>query len=197
MESSRKMALRTRATAAAMLLGTVAFVSAAPAYAEGPVTATGKGTVGMALVGGAVTATTMGLIGVEKSWAYLVFPPAVAIGAGIGGYYMEPVAPTEVSVYMLGLGMALIIPTVIVSLNATAYKAPDDYQNDPSKKTPAQEPPQPRAFVPRSLVDMREGALAIGLPPVQVRAAFTTEEMAKYGVAQAREVHVPVFAASF
>jgi hypothetical protein len=207
MESSRKKAKRTRVVAAAIALGMVTFVGAErPARAEGPVTGTGKGITGLAIMGGSATAITMGLIGVEKRWAYLVFPPLVAVGAGIGGYFMEDAAPPEVSTYILGASMALIIPTVIVSLNATVYKVPDDYANDPSKKTPATEPPRPGArnkpsfrtgFVPRSLVDMHQGRLAIGLPPVQIRSAFTTDEMAKFGVAQAREVHVPLFHASF
>ncbi|MBK9262271.1 MAG: hypothetical protein IPM54_21005 [Polyangiaceae bacterium] len=207
MESSRNKAKRTRITAAAIALGMASFVVAErPARAEGPVTGTGKGIAGLAIIGGSVTATTMGLVGVEQRWAYLVFPPLVAVGAGIGGYFMESAAPPEVSTYILGAGMALIIPTIIVSLNATVYKVPDEYPNDPSKRTPAKEPPRAGArvqesfrtgFVPRSLVDIHEGSLAVGLPPVQIRPAFTTEEMAKFGVAQTREVHVPLFHASF
>jgi hypothetical protein len=148
----------------------------------------------------------MGIVGVEQRWAYLVFPPLVAVGAGIGGYFMEDAAPVEVSTYLLGAGMALIIPTVIVSLNATMYKVPDDYPNDPSIKNPAAEPPRPGArlqgsfrvgYVPRSIVDLHRGALALGLPPVQIRNAFTTDEIAKFGVVQAREVHVPLFHTSF
>jgi hypothetical protein len=182
-----------------MALGMASLVMAErPAHAEGPVTATGKGITGLAIIGGSLTASTMGLVGVEQRWAYLVFPPLVAVGAGIGGYFMEQEAPAEASTYILGAGMALIIPTVIVSLNATLYKVPDDYTNDPSTKTPAAEPPRPTAgFVPRSIVDLHRGALAIGLPPVQVRNAFTTDEIAKFGVTQAREVHVPLFHASF
>lgn len=198
MESRRNKVQRTRVTAAAVALGIASFVMAErPAHAEGPVTATGKGIAGLAMIGGAATATTMGIVGVEKRWAYLVFPPLVAVGAGIGGYFMEDAAPVEVSTYLLGAGMALVIPTIIVSLNATVYKVPDEYPNDPSKKTPAAEPPRPGAYVPRSLVDFKGGAIAIGLPPVQVRNSFSTDEMAKFGVAQVREVHVPLFHASF
>ena len=209
MESRQNKAKRTRVAVAAMALSMTSFVMAErPAHAEGPVTGTGKGIAGLAIIGGSVTATTMGLVGVEQRWAYLVFPPLVAVGGGIGGYFVEGAAPAEVSTFMLGAGMALIIPTIIVSLNATVYKVPDDYTNDPSTKTPAAEPPRPGAqiqdsirtgYVPRSLVDfdLGRGALALGLPPIQIRNAFTTDEIAKFGVAQAREVHVPLFHASF
>lgn len=193
MESKRIKANRKQMTAAAVTLAIASFVAAErPAHADGPVTGTGKGIAGLAIVGGSVTATTMGLIGVEKRWAYLVFPPIVAVGGGIGGYFMEQSAPAEVSAYVLGAGMALIIPTVIISLNATVYKVPDEYPNDPSKKTPATEAPQPTA-----LVDLHRGGVAIGLPPVQVRNAYSTLEMAKFGLSQVREVHVPLFHASF
>ena len=198
MESNRNKAKRTRVMAFGMALGLASFVMAErAARAEGPVSATGKGITGLAIIGGSVTATTMGLVGVQQQWAYLVFPPLVAVGGGIGGYFMESSAPVEASSYVLGIGMALIIPTIIVSLNATVYKVPDDYPNDPSKKTPAAEPPRPMSYVPRSLVDLHRGALAVGLPPVQVRNTFTTDEIAKFGVTQVREVHVPVFHASF
>ena len=207
MQSRPNKANRTRVMAVATAVGVASFVMAEqPARAEGPVTATGKGIAGLAIIGGSVTATTMGLVGVEQRWAYLVFPPLVAVGGGIGGYFVEGAAPVEVSTFMLGLGMALIIPTVIVSLNATAYKVPDDYPNDPSKKTPATEAPRAGArikdsfrtgFVPQSLIGMDRGSLALGLPPVQVRNAFSTDEIAKFGVAQAREVHVPLFRATF
>lgn len=195
--NKQNRATRTKMTAAAIALGVASFVMAEqPAHAEGPVTATGKGIAGLALIGGSVTATTMGIVGVGQTWPYLVFPPLVAVGGGIGGYFMESAAPVEVSTYMLGIGMALVIPTVIVSLNATAYKTPDDYPNDPSKKNPASEAPR-AAFVPQSLVGFDRGRLAIGLPPVQVRNAYTIDEMAKFGVNQAREIHVPLVRATF
>jgi len=199
MESRRNKAKRNRLVAAATVLGMASFVMAErPAHAEGPVTATGKGIAGLAIIGGAATATTMGLVGVEKRWAYLVFPPLVAIGGGIGGYFVESAAPAEVSTFLLGAGMALVIPTIIVSLNATVYKVPDDYPNDPSNKTPATEPPRAGArYVPQSLIGMDRGSLALGLPPVQVRNTFTIDEMAKFGVSQVREVHVPIFRTTF
>lgn len=199
MESRRNKAKRTRLVAAATVLGMASFVMAErPAHAEGPATSTGKGIAGLAIIGGSATATTMGLVGVEKRWAYLVFPPLVAIGGGIGGYFVESAAPAEVSTFLLGAGMALVIPTIIVSLNATVYKVPDDYPNDPSNRTPAAESPRAGGrFVPQSFVGIDRGSLAVGLPPVLVRNAFTTDEMAKFGVAQVREVHVPLFHATF
>jgi len=172
------------------------------AAAEGPVVGTAKGIVGGALLGGEIVAIGMGAFGVSKGWPYLVFPPLAAVGGGIGGYFIEQAAPpAEVPLYMLAGGMALVIPTIIVTLNATIYKAPENYPNEPVQNQPAGDAPLPRTskrpHVPMSFVDVHEGAFALGVPAVEIRPMYTTEEMAKFGVAQGREVKIPVFQASF
>jgi hypothetical protein len=173
------------------------------AAAEGPVVGTAKGIVGGALLGGELVALGMGVFGVSKGWPYLVFPPLAAVGGGIGGYFIEQSAPpAEVPLYMLAGGMALVIPTIIVTLNATIYKSPETYPNEPVQNQPAGEPPLPRTsrrpvHVPMSFMDMHEGRFALGVPAVEIRPVYTPEEMAKFGVAQAREVKIPVFQASF
>jgi len=204
---------RIMACAVATALGAATLAGGArEASAEGPVTGTTKGIVGGALIGGEVVAIGMGAFGVSKGWTYLVFPPLAAVGGGIGGYFIEQAAPpAEVPVYMLAGGMALVIPTLIVTLNATVYKAPEDYPNEPVQNKPASESPSPRAsnasrsrrvaarapHVPMSFVDVHEGAVALGVPAVEIRPMYSPEEMAKFGVAQAREVKIPVFQATF
>ncbi|HVK63502.1 MAG TPA: hypothetical protein VM694_03460 [Polyangium sp.] len=196
---------RTRigAWATATALG-VATLTAQPSKAAAePVVGTAKGIVGGALLGGEIVAIGMGAFGVSKGWPYLVFPPLAAVGGGIGGYFIEQSAPpAEVPLYMLAGGMALVIPTIIVTLNATLYKAPESYPNEPVQNQPAGEPALPRTskrpvHVPMSFVDVHEGQLALGVPAVEIRPMYTPEEMAKFGVAQAREVKIPIFQASF
>ncbi len=214
------MAVRTErkigAWAAALALGAAALVSdAREARAEGPVVGTAKGVVGGALLGGEAVALGIGIFGVSKGWPYLVFPAVGAVGGGIGGYFVEQAAPAEAPLYMLAGGMALVIPTLIVTLNATIYRAPDTYPNEPVTNTPAPESPQPvsgklrtprplhasRAprplHIPLSLFDVHDGRFALGVPAVEIRPVYTQEELAKFGVAQAREVKIPVFAATF
>jgi hypothetical protein len=201
--------------AAGLLLGALALVGpASEARAEGPVVGTGKGIVGTALLGGEAVAIGMAAFGVEKGWTYLVFPPLAAVGGGIGGYFIEQAAPpAEVPLYLLAGGMALVIPTIIVTLNATIYKAPADYPNEPVQNKPESESPAPtaskvnrprvarlapaRTHVPTSLFDVYEGKLAFGVPAVEIRPMYTQEEIAKFGVTQAREVKIPVFQAIF
>src|SRR5262245_36109165 len=112
----------TCCAALATLAGAGVLGVPAEARAEGPVTPTAKGIVGGALLGGEVVCLTMGIVGVEAGWPYFVFGGLGAAGGGIGGYFVEQEAPTEVSLYMLAGGMALVIPTIVVALNATAYK---------------------------------------------------------------------------
>ncbi|MDI1476929.1 hypothetical protein [Polyangium sp. y55x31] len=196
---------RTRigAWACAAALGAAALTGQPSEAAAEPVVGTGKGIVGGALLGGEVVAIGMGAFGVSKGWPYLVFPPLAAVGGGIGGYFIEQAAPpAEVPLYMLAGGMALVIPTIIVTLNATLYKAPETYPNEPVQNQPAGEPALPRTsrrpvHVPMSFVDVHEGRLALGVPAVEIRPLYTQEEIAKFGVAQAREVRIPVFQASF
>jgi hypothetical protein len=201
---------------AALALGAAALMGdAREARAEGPVVGTAKGVVGGAMLGGEGVAIGMGLFGVSKGWPYLVFPTVGAIGGGIGGYFVEQAAPAEVPLYMLAGGMALVIPTLIVTLNATIYRAPEIYPGEPVTNTPAPESPQPTTgklrgprvahaprgprpmHIPMSLFDVHDGRVALGLPAVEIRPVYTQEELAKFGVAQAREIKIPVFAASF
>jgi hypothetical protein len=173
----------------------------------------GKAIVGTALLGAEVVDLTMGIIGVNAGWPYLVFGALGAGGGAVGGYFIEQEtrdAP-EVSLYLLAGGMALVIPTIVVSLNATTYKPPESTMGtsgEPADNQPSPGPaplpaqPQSRA-VPKpqrfgfSLVGMREGELALSLPGVAVKPLYTRREMWTYGVAQGTEVNVPLFQASF
>lgn len=197
------------------------------ARAEGPVTGTGKGIVGGALLGGEVVMLTMGAFGVEKTWPYLVFGGLGAVGGGVGGFFVEQNTDPRIPLYMLAGGMGLVIPTVVVVLNATSYK-PGDVSEEPVTNEPSSNPPQPgepikgsitigarkaprgthktsrarkselRAEPPRtSLVDLRRGQLALSVPAVEVRPVYSLREMQQYGVQQRNELRLPVFHALF
>lgn len=195
--------------------------------AEDAVSVTGKGIVGGGLLGAEVVIITMGIIGVEDGWPYLVFGGLGAVGGAIGGYFIEDAAdPTaEVPLYLLAGGMALVIPTVVVALNATAYKPPGDDRTEPLTEKPASEPPVPDGTtvtrpgaskvtparrtkarakapdplprVPLAMVSLTGEDLALGLPAPLVRPVYTRRELAEYGVTQGTEVRVPVFSATF
>ena len=209
--------------AAAVAFATVLAGSPSAARADGPVTATGKGTVGGALLGGEVVCITMGAIGVERGWPYFVFGGLGAVGGGIGGFFVEKSSAPEPSLYMLAGGMALVIPTLVISLNATAYKPPETDQVDkepannkpildaPAPGTPAtapitghsgQKPARTAAHpvmphIPLSVLDLYKGHVAAGIPAFELRPLYSSAELWKYGVSQGSEVRFPLFQAMF
>ena len=204
------------------VLATLLFASgnaSAQTTAGEPVTPTGKGIVGGALLGGEVVDLTMGIIGVNRGWPYLVFGGLGMVGGGIGGYFVEQntADAPEADVYMLAGGMALVIPTIVVSLNATMYKPPEGTTTEPANNQPSTgpEPAQPGApngspvqtqrklkpiekpHYAFSLLDVYKGSLGMGVPAVEVRPLYTQREMWTYGVQQGSEVRVPLFYATF
>ncbi len=101
----------------------------AQAWAEGPVSNTGKGIAGGALLGAEVVMITTAIIGAEDIWPYLVFGAVGAGGGAAGGYFLEDgVTEPEPALYMFAGGMALIVPTIVAMLNATAYSPDEDLE---------------------------------------------------------------------
>jgi hypothetical protein len=219
-------AFASAAAIAAAIVGTSEQAYAQTTEEGDPVSVTGKGIVGGGLLGGEIVIITMGIIGVEDGWPYLVFGGLGAVGGAIGGYFIEGAAdPTaEIPLYMLAGGMALVIPTIVVALNATAYKPPGD-DRDPVTEKPAIEPaapdgtvtvtkpaastvtparqksrakaPDPIPRVPLAMISLTRDDLALGLPAPLVRPLYTRRELTEYGVTQGHEVRVPVFSAAF
>jgi len=113
------------------------------ALADGSVSPKGKGIVGGALLGAEVVTMPMGIAGLKPWWPYVVFGSVGAAGGAVGGWAIESqinkVAsptptnpggpPPEATVGMLAVGLALVIPTLVVDLNATTKH---DQPNEPS-----------------------------------------------------------------
>ena len=153
-----RLHLRTRVLiqlGAAAAAFTITVAASGDASAAGPVTPTGKGIVGGALLGGELVTITMGAAGVNRGWPYFVFGGLGMVGGGVAGFFVEKatagttgangaVAPgtAEPALYMLAGGMALVIPALVVSLNATAYKPPESDRVEPAGNEPAKDAPK-------------------------------------------------------
>lgn len=121
MGSTRYTMVRKPSWIAAALL-TGATLVAAPAAAE-PVTATGKGITGGVLLGAELGMLPQAIAGVDKWWTYALGGGVGAVAGGVGGYFVESsLTSAEPALYMLAGGMALVIPTVVLTINATAYR---------------------------------------------------------------------------
>lgn len=126
---------------------------------------TGKGITGGVLLGAEVVMLGESAFKVKKPVIYIVGGLIGGVGGGVGGYYIEKGASdAKVPMYMLAGGMALIIPTTVAVLSASAYEPPADYTQD---KGPSDEPV---AEPPRAAPTPPPGASPPAAPPPQSQA---------------------------
>lgn len=143
--SRKKLGIRALALSAATCALVATFTLSAvttsnEAHAQEVVSSTGKGIIGGALLGGEVVMITESLIGVKPTWAYIVGGGLGAVGGGIGGYFIEGgSADGKVPTYLLAGGLALVIPTLVLTLNATRYTPSETAREDkaPTNDIPA------------------------------------------------------------
>ena len=181
------------------------------AKATTEVSPTGKGIAGGALLGGELGFLTLAAFGARQSWMYYTIPTALAIGGGVGGYFVEKGSSPTIPMYMLAGGMALLIPTIVATLSATSYSAssedstPSDatpkaeVKAEGGKKEPGGAAPKHKA-VPLALVNLSSAdslSFRAGVPLVHLRTAFSSDEVAVYGQKQRLEVHAPVVSLTF
>jgi hypothetical protein len=207
---------------APLAVGAALIAAPSTARAEGPVTGTAKGIVGGALLGAEVVMMPMGIAGLKPWWPYLVFGGVGAVGGAVGGWAVEQAAPpAEAPLYMLAGGLALIIPTLVLTLNATTKKDYGD-ETTPAPVTDPSKPGEPapdgttvtvtsdarkqlklkrkRATeqrVPTAAVDLSGDAVRMGIPAIVIKPMYSDVERSMFGVAQQTEVRIPVFNAAF
>lgn len=114
------------------------------AHAE-PVTPTAKGIVGGAFLGGELVVFGEAIFGVRSTVAYLVGAGVGAAGGGVGGYFIEQaVDDGRIPAYMLAGGLALLIPAIVVTLDATRYMPTEGAREDkPVTNAPPSDPGKP------------------------------------------------------
>lgn len=145
----------------AMLAAFAGALLVAPSVAHAEeVSPTGKGIAGGALLGAEIVTMPMALLNVQSGTAYAVGAGVGAIGGGVGGYFIEQGSSDgRVPVYMLAGGLALVIPTVVLVLNATMYRPVEGARED---RAPAGPPADPGAV---------GGSVVIGAPTSPAPAA--------------------------
>ena len=180
------------------------------AYAAGPAGNSGKGVAGGALLGGELGTMALGVAGVESGWPYYLLGGLGAAGGGVAGYFIEQNTATtpEIATAMLAGGMALFIPSIVISLNATSYQpstpsAPEeeDEQLPMGGAAPAGPSANMQLHAPArtvaSLVDLSSSEVKIGVPSPEVRPLYTRREIAEFGLKQTEEFRVPILSATF
>jgi hypothetical protein len=142
---STKNTLRACALAAAMV-GSAGAIVATPSTAQAEeVSPTGKGIVGTALLGGELVVFTEAIFGVRSTTAYLVGAGAGMVAGGVGGYFIEQaVSDGRIPAYLLAGGLALLIPAIVVTLDATRYLPAEGAREDkPVQNLPPSDPGKP------------------------------------------------------
>lgn len=211
---------RRRFLAALAAAGAFALAAAPGEARADDVSPTGKGIAGGILLGAETVVIVESIAGVRADWAYWVFGGVGAVGGGIGGYFVEQSGvDSHVPVYMLAGGMALIIPAVVLTLNATRFRPSENAVEDNApRNVPAANPGRagghavdpnggggattspppaptspPPAPPPQSLLDMHRGTMRVGLPFPEMRPMFTPQQQKELGVKQqVTEVRMPL-----
>jgi hypothetical protein len=167
-----------------------------------------KGVIGMGVLGAELGFVVPALAGLDETWSFIVFPVIGAAGGAIGGYFLlEQPHNVELSVGSLMLGMALIIPSMVVTLAATAYDPGDEGEvvegDGADEIAPDPLPEEDAEVVIREmdvgggLVRMREGTLHFGVPALALRSSATTEEIRRYGAVSEQGIHLPLVSGTF
>ena len=143
---SRKASIRRSVHVFALSALAAAAVVGSPsdAHAE-EVTPTAKGIVGTALLGGELVVFGEALFGVRSTAAYVIGAGLGAAAGGVGGYFIEQsVDDGRIPAYLLAGGLALLIPAIVVTLDATRYLPTEGAREDrPVQDLPPSDPGKP------------------------------------------------------
>ena len=103
------------------------------------VSPTGKGITGGALLGAEVPTIIEGIAGVRNGWVYVISAVLGAGGGAAGGYEIEHNSTDgKAPMYLLAGGLALVIPAVVLTLDATRYRPEEGATEDRTPGPPAE-----------------------------------------------------------
>ncbi len=138
---SQGRTLRPAAAITAAAFGMAVFASPLNEARADNVSPNGKGIAGGGLMGAEVVTMVEALFGVRAGWAYVLGGLVGAGGGAAGGYAIERSSTDgKVPTYMLAGGLALVIPAIVLTLNATRYLPEEGATEDRAPTGPAAEP---------------------------------------------------------
>lgn len=204
--------------AALVLFSSAGAPSAAEAQAPAgdQVEASPKGLVGLGLIGAEIGFIVPAVAGLHETWAFIVFPIVGAAGGAVAGHFLLDANDlTEWSIVTLAVGMAMVVPTMVITLSATAYdpedemQLPDEAGGDEETLDDAAVPGEEEA-APQSNARQRHLARAGGgllrfagdelvltAPAIEIAQSLTPAERLRFGGESATELHVPVVSGAF
>ena len=205
---------------------TVAFGSA-PSRVEAQPTmpeqidATPKGTIGLGIMGAELGFAVPALAGLHDAWAFVVFPLIGAGGGAVAGFYLIDNKDNEkAAVGVLAASMALVIPTLVLTLAMTAYDPEDegvvrvndddeaedanadegDEAAEPQDESAEQVRMRQRVAAARAgagLFRLSEQGLQLGVPGFEFGGMYNERELWLNGSQQRTQFQVSLFTGTF
>lgn len=124
--SRRSRFVQTLGIVALLGLSHAAFASDVYAQQADKMEAGVKGKVGLGLLGAELGIVVPAIFGAKPWWLYLITGAAGGAGGAVAGHFViDQNNQVEASVAVLAVGVAAIIPSMIMMFSATAYD-PDD-----------------------------------------------------------------------
>ncbi len=152
-------AQRFSAVATASVLALSTLTSSVAQAQELTVNPTPKGIVGGALLGAEVGTIVESIAGVKNPWIYVITDVVLAGGGAVGGWEVEQHSSDgRAPVFMLAGGLGLVIPAIVLTLNATRYMPAENASED---HAPTNSPPPNPGTPGGSLV----GPSSVAPPP--------------------------------
>lgn len=161
-----------RAIGAALLLG--ACFATTPAHAQvDRVQAGHKGMIGLGLVGAELGFYVPTAFGLTETWSLITFPVVGAAGGAVGGFYLDRAGSRAASVSALVVGLALAVPTVILTVGNTRYST-DDLRSD-TEALERQLQMQRHLLAGDGFLRRIDGRFQLSMPGIQIsHAAFSS-----------------------
>lgn len=206
----------------AVAISTTTAPSTAAAQPAEPqrIDASPKGLLGLGFIGAELGLTIPALAGLDDAWALIVFPVVGAAGGAVAGHFaIDNRGNEKAAVATLTLGLALVVPALVLTLWATRYDPDDEEAIESStsgeeaeqgeeaadEAAPAEEAAPAAAAARRDavaragtgLLRLGQGGLQLGLPGVSLVPSYTREELALFGGGQTNEVRLSLFTGAF
>ena len=157
--------LRTLAPLAAAL--TIVLSSASSAHAQ-EIHARYKGTIGLGLIVAELGFYIPSAFHYTETWSMITFPIVVAAGGAVGGYYIDRLGSPPASVSILAVGLALAVPTVILTVGNSRYST-DDLQDDTEARA------YRRQMAGAGFLRRMDGEWALSMPGIAVNPVLRVD----------------------
>ena len=166
-----------------------------------------KGMFGLGILGAELGLVIPAAAGLDQWWALVVFPAIGAAGGALGGYYgLDRNGQVEASTALLAIGIALVVPSVVLTVALRAYDDDEDGSAGEGQEVTvtddaeasARRRTQSLARAGSGLIRRSEYGLHVCMPGIAVsnRTAATRDDYLM-GVRPTTEVRISLFSGVF